>query len=497
MKFYDRANILVYSGSGWNWMTCWRREAKVPYGWPDGWDWGRWGDVVFLSSKDENTLLKFRYAKEKKAEDGKDWMGSSKNWRDWEDLVLYVPIWTLLKDKNTWEILYSFTEDNEKFVFLRGGRWWFWNKHFKSSTNQYPEFSLYGEPNQKKEISMELQLFGDIALIWKPSVWKSTLINSVSNAKAKVADYPFTTIVPNLGMVDHKWEKFCMVDIPWLIEWAGIWKGLGFEFLRHTLKSRIWCFMLDLSDADNIQNQFIVLLEEIMVYIKNRYLDSYDYWEKIDDVLFDLDDDFNFYVNIVFETWEKLQIFHKKITFFFNKIDFLDEELVEDVKIDFVEKIKKYLSKNFSWNYDNLINNIYTWAAAAYIGIDKFLDFVIDILPNLEKDFEEFKWVSLDILEKEKNTIINNITESHMDMLLEEGYIEDETLSVWQIEDETFAYYAYVLPWWNLQAEDWFWKKMTSLSYLNLFEKKWIKKGDVIKIISPYEWVEDMFISYD
>jgi GTP-binding protein len=195
-----------------------RREAGVPLGGPSGGNGGDGGSVVLRASKDENTLQSYRYKANFKAKPGEPGKSKDQYGANAENLVLTVPVGTIIRDKETDEILHAFAEDGEQWTAVYGGEGGVGNMHFKDSVHQYPNFCLLGEPGNKKEIVLELQLLADVALIGTPSVGKTSLINTISNTKAKVADYPFTTLVPNLGSVTVQDIHFNVIDIPGLIK---------------------------------------------------------------------------------------------------------------------------------------------------------------------------------------------------------------------------------------------------------------------------------------
>ena len=247
MQFYDEVKIHIQSGQWWNWIASWRRESGIPFGWPDGGDWWKWWNIKITSVKDENTLLPYKYIKNYKAQNWEPGRTKDQYWANWKDKTLIVPIWTIIKDTNTGDILYHFTKDKESRIALEGWEGWRWNIHFKTPVLQYPTFAMLWEPWHEREITLELQLLWDVALIGSPSVWKTSIINFVSHTKWKVAEYPFTTLIPNLWSVQTNNHNFNIIDIPWIIKWASDWKWLWNQFLRHIIKSRIFCFVCDIA----------------------------------------------------------------------------------------------------------------------------------------------------------------------------------------------------------------------------------------------------------
>ncbi|TNF27163.1 MAG: GTPase ObgE [Deltaproteobacteria bacterium] len=247
MRFIDEVKITIASGNGGNGCTSFRREKFIPMGGPDGGDGGDGGSVYFEASKDINTLVKFRGRKFFGAEDGGAGAGSQRSGKYGEDLILHVPVGTLIRSQETGEILADLTEDGQKVLIAEGGRGGLGNMNFKSSTNQAPRYSQAGEEGVRLDVELELKLLADIALIGLPNAGKSTLISSISAAKPKVADYPFTTLEPNLGVVSLDEKSFVVADIPGLIENAAEGKGLGIKFLKHIERTKAFVHLIDCS----------------------------------------------------------------------------------------------------------------------------------------------------------------------------------------------------------------------------------------------------------
>ena len=491
MKFYDKVEIIVEWGKWWNGAVAWRREKFIPYGGPAWWDWGKWGDVILVGSKDENTLIYFRYKKRFKAEDWEHWKWHDMYWKKWEDLILKVPLWTVVKDKKTRKILFQFIKDWDKFVAAKWGRWGWWNIHFKSPTRQFPQFALLGEPWEKRELILELQMLWDVALIWFPSVWKSSIINAISNVKAKVADYPFTTIVPNLGVVKYKDLSFSIVDVPWLIKWASQWKGLWYDFLRHILKARIWVFVYDVWRYEEWVKEIIDLLEEIKLYLKYRFLqeDRNLFWKPLKDIYFKIEckDNFIFFkVFWLFENDEEELLFEKVIIFVFNKIDLInDDEILQELEKYFVNKISQYL--HFSQNC--IKNNIIKISAVWRVGLEKFLDKILELLSkrDLQIKFDFIDKVQLSQIRKDR--YIKDVTNEQLKKLIDEGYIDESQakyIKVWEVYDPYLTYLTFVLPWGNDEAELRFWEELEKKWILKWLQSYWVRKGDILKIISHY-----------
>ena len=251
--FIDEAKIRVKAGDGGNGCMAFRREKYVPRGGPSGGDGGHGGDIWMESSERHNTLVHFRFNPEYKAERGRHGEGSKKTGRDGEGIVLKVPVGTIVYDEDTGEKVHDFSRPDERVVIARGGRGGRGNAQFATSTHQAPREHEEGRPGEERNFRLELKLLADVGLVGYPNVGKSTLISVISAARPKVADYPFTTLEPNLGVVlagdKGKEESFVVADIPGLIEGAHSGSGLGTQFLRHIERTRLLVHMVDVSDS--------------------------------------------------------------------------------------------------------------------------------------------------------------------------------------------------------------------------------------------------------
>jgi GTP-binding protein len=251
--FIDEAKIRVKAGDGGNGCMAFRREKFVPRGGPSGGDGGHGGDVIMESTQRHNTLMYFRYNPEHKAERGEHGMGSNCTGREGHDVVLKVPVGTELYDAETGELVHDFSHPDERIVVAKGGRGGRGNQHFATSTHQAPREHELGRPGEERTYRLELKVLADVGLVGFPNVGKSTLISRISAAKPKIADYPFTTLEPNLGVVSigeapHE-ESYVVADIPGLIEGAHLGAGLGVQFLRHIERTRLLVHLVDVSDA--------------------------------------------------------------------------------------------------------------------------------------------------------------------------------------------------------------------------------------------------------
>jgi GTPase len=251
--FIDEAKILVKAGDGGNGCVAFRREKFVPRGGPSGGDGGRGGDVVMQASQQHNTLIHFRYNPEHKAVRGRHGEGSNCTGSDGDSIILKVPVGTSLYDLETGELVHDFSLPNEKFVIAKGGRGGRGNQHFATPVHQAPRESEPGRLGEERNYKLTLKLLADVGLVGYPNAGKSTLISRISAAKPKIADYPFTTLEPNLGVVTvgdapHD-ESYVVADMPGLIEGAHLGHGLGVQFLRHIERTRVLVHLVDVSDA--------------------------------------------------------------------------------------------------------------------------------------------------------------------------------------------------------------------------------------------------------
>lgn len=267
--FTDYVKIIAKAGDGGNGAISFRREKYVAAGGPDGGDGGKGGDIYFQVDPNSNTLLEFRYKKKFKAQNGNNGEGSNKYGRGGEDLIIKVPIGTVIKDAASNQVLADLSQEGQKELVLAGGRGGKGNSHFATSTRQAPRFSQDGEKGEEKELVLELKLLADVGLIGFPNVGKSTFLSVTTSATPKIADYHFTTLEPNLGVVKTDYgESFVVADIPGIIEGASEGTGLGIQFLRHIERTRLLLHVIDVSGSEGREpvEDFYKINEELKKY---------------------------------------------------------------------------------------------------------------------------------------------------------------------------------------------------------------------------------------
>ena len=269
--FIDRAKIHVKAGDGGNGVTAFRREKFVPRGGPSGGDGGVGGDVWIEADEGLNTLLHLRYNPEHKAERGRHGEGSNRFGKDGESITIKVPVGTQVFDAVSNELLFDFTEAGQRYLSAKGGKGGWGNAHFATPTKRAPKYHYNGRPGQERDLQLELKLIADVALVGLPNAGKSTLISVISAAKPKIADYPFTTLEPNLGVVDMgDFNTFVVADIPGLIEGASEGAGLGDRFLRHIERTKLILHLVDVSSGgnENVVEAYKTINRELRKYDK-------------------------------------------------------------------------------------------------------------------------------------------------------------------------------------------------------------------------------------
>lgn len=300
-NFVDYVKIYCKSGDGGRGSVHFRREKYIPKGGPDGGDGGKGGDIILYGNSHMWTLLHLRYTRHLKAGNGENGSGQRSSGGTGKDIIIEVPLGTIAKDPETGEVLAEITEHQQQIILLPGGRGGLGNDHFKTSTNQSPQYAQPGEEGIESSVIFELKILADVGLVGFPNAGKSTLLSVVSAAKPEIADYPFTTLVPNLGIVGYRDQKsFVMADIPGIIEGAHEGKGLGLRFLRHIERNSILLFLVP-ADSDDIIVEYNILLNELSKY--------------------------------------NPELLDKKRILAISKSDMLDEELMEEIRSTITENI--------------------------------------------------------------------------------------------------------------------------------------------------------------
>ena len=301
-NFVDYVKLTLMSGKGGKGSTHLRREKFVPKGGPDGGDGGKGGDIIVIGNRNLWTLQSFRFKKHFKAGNGGDGGGSRKSGINGKNIKVDVPLGTVIKDTLTDEVLFEINEENKETIILKGGKGGLGNAHFKTSTNQTPRYSQSGLPGDELNITLELKLLADVGLVGYPNAGKSTLLSVLSEAKPKIADYEFTTLKPNLGIVSMSdYRSFVMADIPGIIEGASEGRGLGHYFLRHIERNSILLYVIPV-DSNNLKKDFDILKGELIKY--------------------------------------NPELIDKDFIICFSKCDLMDEELLQELKIIIKKEFK-------------------------------------------------------------------------------------------------------------------------------------------------------------
>ncbi|EKD66290.1 MAG: GTPase ObgE [uncultured bacterium (gcode 4)] len=324
--FIDEVKVKFIAWKWWDGIVSWRREKYIPKWWPYGGNWGKWGDIILQADANLNTLSEFRHKKVIRSAIWISWDTQEMTGAGGRDLIINVPVWTLVRDPETQRIIYDLKENWDQYLMCRWGKWGFWNSHFVSSTRQAPDFAELWDVWEEKEVILELKLVADIWIIWLPNAGKSTLIKTITNVKPKIADYPFTTIIPNLWVMEWKWKNLVLEDVPGLIKWASDWKWLGHTFLKHIERTTVILHLLDLQELDKIVQNYKDIRWELKSFSK--------------------------------------ELAKKEEIVVFSKADLFDKEMIDYIKKEF-KKITK-------------VKKIFVISAPMSLWIEELKDFLID-----------------------------------------------------------------------------------------------------------------------
>ncbi len=324
--FIDEVSIKIIAGKWGDGVVTWRREKYIPKWGPWGWDWWNGWDIYFATDESLNTLSDFRNKKVLQAQDGEKWGTNCRHGQNSPDLTIKVPVGTLITDEVTGEIIADLSEKNMKVLLAQWGRGGYGNAHFTSSTRQAPWFAELWDIGEEKHLTLELKLVADVGIIGIPSAGKSTLISVLTNVKPKIADYPFTTLIPNLWVLEHKSKTLVIEDVPGLIKWASKWKWLGIEFLKHIERTGVLIHMLDMYRLDNIFTDYKDIRHELEVFSK--------------------------------------QIAKKKEIIVLSKADLLDKEMKKYILSEFKKKIPR--------------KKVFIVSAATGEGVEELKNYLID-----------------------------------------------------------------------------------------------------------------------
>ncbi len=339
MKFIDEARIEVIAGDGGNGSASFRREKFIEFGGPDGGDGGRGGSIIMIADENINTLVDYRFVKKYVAKKGENGRGSDCYGHGGDDVYLKVPVGTTIIDAELEQVIADLDHHGDKIVVAKGGKGGLGNLHFKSSTNRAPKTATRGEAGERKTLRLELKVLADVGLLGLPNAGKSTFIRAVSNATPKVADYPFTTLHPNLGVVRINYEQsFVIADIPGLIEGASEGVGLGFKFLKHLSRTKVLLHIVDifpLDKDDDVVAKSVAITHELEKYSEELY--------------------------------------NKPRYLVINKIDLVSEEEREQYIDDFVTKFKKY---NTNTNFER----VFAISGATGIGCKELCYYLMNFL---------------------------------------------------------------------------------------------------------------------
>ncbi len=493
MQFFDVVTIKCSSGAWGDGCVAARREKYVPFWGPSGWNGWRWWSIILRGDGQLTTLGALHARKHIKAPPGEAGKIKEQYGQDAEDVILPVPVGTIVRDVETKKVVAHIYEIDQEAVLLPWGRWWVGNMHFSNSVTQYANFWLQGEPGQTKEFEFELQLLADVALLWFPSVGKTSLLNAVSAAAAKTAEYHFTTLVPNLWVVIKVQPAFVLIDVPGLIAWAAWGKWLGNEFLRHVMKARLWSLVFDCSAYEQGITLLLQLIDEI-----GLYLETVVYKEK--NITQQLVCEQEMLTWLVVEKKTKQVLLRKQCVIVWNKIDLVpDIEIQEEVVVTAIEAIREHPLSALTTN--QIKNSLFLLSAGSQEWVDARLNWSVHALktaPAWEYVGEE-ELVEEDIHVMRTRTQIDeltvrDVTDERLSWLIDKDYLEEKDeryVYVWEVSHPEMNYLTFVLPRGNDEAELRYWRVLEKKQILKHLERAGVKKGDVFLIKSPYAGKED------
>lgn len=486
MQFYDSVTISVKSGKGGNGSTAWRREKYIAYGGPSGGDGGDGGSIWIQASHNEYTLMPYRVNATYKAGNGEHGKGKDLYGQGWDDKVLIVPVGTHVIDTETGEVVGILDQHDQRIQVIKGWKGGLGNKHFVNAQKQRSTIALLGEPARLTGLTLELQLLADVGLVWAPSVGKSSFINAVSNVKAKVAEYHFTTLVPNLGVISHRQQSFTMIDIPGLIEGAGEGKGLWNDFLRHVQKSSLLALTLDMNRYDSGIHEAMQLLIE-----RQKYLDMH-YWAWEHSRSFVWDELISRYESPTED------IISKKRCITCSKSDLMQdlsirEEYLSEVLRQLTETIGTKLTKK---QFETIT---FVVSSATHEWVEAMLDYALYHLnPVVTKEADEELTDEVEEIE----TYCIPMWAQSKEYLLEEEYLTPEEINTKKVQirkvkhpDVTFL--TYVLPRGNDEAEIRYRQRLEELRTLPRMRKQWLKKWDIFLVESPYTGYDERWVRWE
>ncbi len=338
--FIDEVKLGCRAGKWGDGIVSWRKEKYIPKWGPYGGDGGKWGNIILRTTTHETTLVKYRHLTSIKADDGEKWGNQEMHGANAKDTILEVPVGTLVTDTEDGSLICDLAKPGEEFILCEWGRGGFGNAHFPSSTRQAPNFAELGDVGGFCDIKLELKLVADVGLVWLPNAGKSTVIQSITNVKPKIAAYAFTTLTPNLGVMEWKGRSLVIEDVPGLIEWASEGKGLWFQFLKHIDRCRLIIHLIDASVGE----------EEMITSYRT--------------------------IRKELESWNK-KMAEKEELIIFSKADIIDPEMLEEMKKAFEKATKKKVALTIS--------------AGAYIRTDELKDLLITIIPEDKTEVEEIQ----------------------------------------------------------------------------------------------------------